>query len=386
MQAAEHYVEQAVERTGLDDFGDDDWRAGLDRLLDALEQPEARLTDVGTVVVETDIAQYLDNRLGLVALRAQHPELADGDVARPIVVIGQARTGTTILHDLLAQDPASRVPLSWEVDRPLPPPDPATYDTDTRIEETANQQSMIDLLIPHFRAMHPVGPQLAQECVRITGGAFRSMIFPTQYRVPSYGGWLIDEADLAPAYRWHRLVLQHLQSRTGAERWVLKSPGHLWALDALMAEYPDALLIQTHRDPLRIIASVSSLMALLREIAVEAPTMAEAAEEFADYIVSGLDRSVDARERGIVGSDRVVDVSFRDFMSDQIGTIGRVYDALGLELTSESEKRMRTFLDEHPQDKHGLHTYTWEDTGLDAGEWRERTKRYEDYFGVEPEF
>ena len=383
MQPVEHYVDAAVEATGLDDFGDEDWREGLARLLDAFERPEARLSDVGVVVVETDIAQYLTNRLGLVAWRKEHPEVASLDVTPPIVVIGQARTGTTILHDLLAQDPRSRVPLSWEVDRPLPPPEPSTYETDPRIEETENQQSMIDLLIPHFRAMHPVGARLAQECVRITGGAFRSMIFPTQYRVPAYAQWLLHEADMKPGYAWHRAYLQHLGSRMRADRWVLKSPGHLWALDALMDAYPDAVLIQTHRDPLRIIASVASLMALLRQIACEDATMAEAAGEFADYILLGLDRSVDARERGIVR--RVVDVQFRVFVSDQIGTIGRIYDELGLELTAEAESRMRTFLDEHPQDKHGTHSYTFGDTGLDAGAMRERAKRYQDHFDVAPE-
>jgi hypothetical protein len=190
---------------------------------------------------------------------------------------------------------------------------------------------------------------------------------------------------MTPAYDWHRAYLQHLGSRMRADRWVLKSPGHLWALDALMDAYPDAVLIQTHRDPLRIIASVSSLMALLREIACEEPTMAEAAAEFADYILLGLDRSVDARERGIVPSGRVVDVQFRDFMSDQIGTLKRIYDELGLELTPGAESRMRSFLDEHPQDKHGTHAYSFEDTGLDAGAMRERAKRYQDYFDVAPE-
>ena len=109
-----------------------------------------------------------------------------------------------------------------------------------------------------------MGARLAQECVRITGGEFRSMIFPVQFRVPTYDAWLLDEADLAPAYRWHRTFLQHLQARHPAPEWLLKSPAHLWHLDALAAEYPDAVIVQTHRDPLKVITSVSALAAHLR--------------------------------------------------------------------------------------------------------------------------
>jgi hypothetical protein len=384
MESASRLIEQACEQTGLDDFGDEDWREGLDRFLDALG--DARLNDIGEVAIPGDIAGYLTNRLEITAHANARPGVRQIAIERPIFVVGQARTGTTILHDLLAQDPSSRVPLAWEVDRPCPPPQTATYDTDPRIEEVEGVQSMIDLVIPGFRAMHPVGARLAQECVRITGGAFRSMIFPTQYRVPAYARWLLHEADMAPAYRWHRAYLRHLSSEHRAERWVLKSPGHIWCLGALLDEYPDALLIQTHRDPLRIIASVSSLMALLRQLACKEPTMVEAAEEFAEYILLGLDRSVEARESGLVSSARVVDVQFRDFMADQIGMIRTIYDHFGMELTSEAESRMRSFLDDHPQDKHGLHTYTFDDTGLDAGEMRERAKRYQDYFDVASEF
>jgi hypothetical protein len=381
---AEALIEQALAAGASDDFGDDDWREGLERLLPALEA-EARLNEIGRGLIAGDVVGYLSTRSCITQYLRAHPAVADVDVVPPVVVIGQARTGTTILHDLLAQDPASRVPLSWEVDRPCPPPQSATYETDPRIEEVESVQSMVDLLIPGFRAMHPIGARLAQECVRITGPAFRSMIFPTVYRVPSYAHWLLYEADMAPAYRWHRTYLQHLQAEHRGQRWVLKSPGHIWSLDALMSAYPNALLVQTHRDPLKIIASVSSLMALLRRLACDDPTMAECASEWADYILLGLDRSVDAREKGTVPADRVVDVHFGEFMSDQIGAIRSIYERFGWELERDVERRMRAFLDDHPQDKHGSHRYTFEDTGLDADEIRERARRYTEHFDVASE-
>jgi hypothetical protein len=377
-------VAGAHDATGLDDFAGDSWRDGLERLTDALRN-EGRLHELGEQISAGEISDYLTTRLGLVEWRKQHPEIAAVDVKPPIVIVGQARTGTTILHDLLAQDRSNRVPLTWETDRPLPPPETATFDTDPRIAASQELLEGVELVIPGFQAMHPMGALLPQECVRMTGGDFRSMIFPTQYRVPSYARWLIDEAEMASAYRYHRIFLQHLQSRHPAPRWVLKSPGHLWCLGALLDEYPNALLVQTHRDPLRIIASLSSLMSVLRQLGSSDISQPDIAAEFADYLLTGLDRSVAAREDGTVPAGRVVDVQFRAFMADPFATIREIYERLGLELSSESEQRMRAFLADNTTEKHGGHHYTWTDTELDLGEWRERARRYQEYFDVPTE-
>jgi len=176
-----------------------------------------------------------------------------------------------------------------------------------------------------------------------------------------------------------------LQSRHRAERWVLKSPGHVWCLGALLAEYPNALLVQTHRDPLRIIASLSSLMAMLRKLASTATTIASGAAEFAPYLVEGLDRSVTARADGTVPATQVIDVQFKAFMADPFATIRKIYARLGLELTRDAEANMRAFLAANPQDKHGRHRYDFADTGLNPDEWRERTRGYQQYFDVASE-
>ncbi|HTF33249.1 MAG TPA: sulfotransferase [Myxococcota bacterium] len=377
-------VSQAREITGLDDFGEDTWREGLERLVAALRE-EAALNEIGVQVAAGEIRTYLANRLRVTEWHRSYHELGAADVTPPIVIIGQGRTGTTILHDLLAQDPAHRVPLTWEVDRPLPPPETATYDSDPRIAEVQTQLDLTELVIPGFKRMHPMGARLAQECVRITAADFRSMIFPTQYRVPSYARWLLYEADMAPAYRWHRHFLQVLQSRHRRERWVLKSPGHLWCLGALLAEYPNAVLVQTHRDPVRIIASIASLLATLRRLATNATSIAEGGAEFADYLLDGLDRSVTAREDGTVPAKRVIDVQFQAFLADPFACIREIYVRLGLELTREVEARMRAFLAENSQDKHGGHRYSLAETGLDAEKLRERARRYQEYFAVPSE-
>jgi hypothetical protein len=375
---------QACEATGLDDLGEDTWRDGLEHLVDALEH-EARLNEIGMQIVPAEIVGYFTTRLHITEWHRQHPEIGDVDIRPPIVIMGQPRTGTTILFDLLAQDPANRVPLTWEVDYPWPPPETATYETDPRIAEVQSTLEMTEILIPGFLGIHAMGAQLGQECVRITGGDFKSMIFPTQYRAPSYMHWLHHEADMAEAYRYHRKFLQHLQSRHPAQRWLLKSPAHLWSLDALLGEYPDALLVQTHRDPLKVVASLASLTSVLRRLGTDEATIPEMAEELVGTIVLGLDRSVDARTDGTVPRDQAIDVLFADFMADPMVTVQGIYDRLGIELTAEAESAMRTFMAENPQDKHGGHRYTFEDTGLDAGELRERVQRYQDHFGVPDE-
>ncbi len=378
-------VDAACSAAGCDDFGEDSWQDGLGRLLADLDGP-ARLNDVGRTIVETELVGYLTNRLRILEWRRGHPEVADGAVTRPVVIVGQPRTGTTILYDLLAQDPANRAPLTWEVDQPVPPPERDTCDSDPRIEEADTVAGMADLLIPGFTDFHPLGARLAQECVRMTGGTFRSMIFPTQYHVPDYSHWLLYEADMAPAYAWHRSYLQHLQSRHAGERWLLKSPCHLWSLGALMAEYPDAVVIQTHRDPVRVIASLSALVALLRRMASDQGTVRDAAADYVDDILVGLERSMAARADGTLPAGQVVDVQFTGFMADPFATIGTVYDALDLELTSDTEGRMRRFLDTHPGDGGGGGSrYSFADTGLDPGELRDRSRSYQEFFDVPSE-
>ena len=378
-------VASAMDATGLSDatlLGEDGWQDGLDRLLDDLDH-EARLNDLGREIVLGELAGYLGTRLKLHQWRRDHPAVAAQPVERPIVIVGQPRTGTTILYDLLAQDPARRAPLTWEVDAPVPPPEPATYDTDPRIAESQATLDMVDLVLPGFTDFHPLGAQLAQECVRITGGEFKSMIFPTQYRVPNYNRWLLHEADLASAYRYHRTFLQHLQSAQPPQAWLLKSPAHLWHLDALVGEYPDVTVIQTHRDPLKVIASVSALVAHLRRLASDDTSVADAASTYSEDILLGLERGIAARDAGTIDPTREIDVHFTEFVADPLGIIKGIYDRLDQELTPEAEQRMRAFLDAHPGDGGGGGSrYAWADTGLDPDEIRERARPYQERFGV----
>jgi Sulfotransferase family len=386
--SAEHFqpdllVEQACEQAGSDDFGgDDSWREGLALLCDGLVT-EARLNDVGVEIAVLDLVRPMVNRLQITKWRKDNPDVATRPISRPIFIVGQPRTGTTILFDLLAQDPELRPPLTWEVDNPHPLPRPETYDTDPRIAEAQASIEMSEQFVPGLLAFHPMGALLGQECVRITAGQFCSMIFSVQYRLPTYYRWLLYEADYQPAYRYHRTFLQHLQSGVSGQ-WLLKSPAHLWQLDVLLAEYPDALIVQTHRDPLNVISSISALTHHLRGLASDDSSISDCAGQSCEEIVVGLERGMTLRDSPALAGKQIVDVQFADFIRDPFATIRALYAELGRELSPVAEKNMRAHLAAHPGDGGGSR-YTWADTGLDASLVREQVREYQQRFGVPDE-
>jgi hypothetical protein len=284
---------------------------------------------------------------------------------------------------LLSQDPGLRTPLTWEVDMPCPVPRTETYHNDPRIAQVQASIEMSEQIVPGLLAHHPMGALVGQECVRITASDFTSMIYSVQYRLPAYYRWLLYEADHTAAYRYHRIFLQHLQSGVPGQ-WLLKSPAHMWQLDKLLAEYPDALIVQTHRDPLNVISSIASLTHHLRGLASDDSTVADCAAQLVEEITVGLDRAMALRDSGAVPVDRVTDVLFHDFMRDPWTTIKTIYGRLGRELTPATEQKMRDYLAAHPGDGGG-NRYTWSDTGLDAADVRARVSAYQDRYGVPTE-
>jgi hypothetical protein len=376
-------LEAAVRRTGLEDFGGDGFRPGLARLLRSWDA-EAHLTPVGRAMARRQVLDLLENRLRMTAVCRAHPEIGQGAVRAPIFVLGLPRTGTSILHELLAQDPENRVPMTWEVMWLAPPPERATFDVDPRIARADQHFAGIDRMLPEFKRMHPMGARLPQECVALTAHEFASLLFHTTHRVPSYQAWL-DGLDHRPVYAAHRRQLQYLQWKAPAARWVLKSPGHLWTLDALLAEYPDACIVQTHRDPLRVIASLASLVTYLRGLASDRVDPREVGAEWTERLAAGLEHAMAVRERGIVAPERVFDVQFREFVGNEVETIRRLYGHFGLVLSPDAESRMHRFLDQNPKDKHGAHRYGLAGAGLDAATERRRYARYRERYAIASE-
>ncbi len=376
---AEALMDNAVKETGLSDFGDD-ISEGLQRLLDSLEN-EAELTTFGRLVAKGDIKRCLEYRLKIIDLCKQHPEIEQQAVRAPIMVIGPPRTGTTIFHDLLAMDPATRVPLTWECAHPIPPPEEATYLTDPRIAAQDKELAQVDKLVPAFKTMHPMGAQRAQECTVITTYAFASMMYNVQFKVPGYEHW-VTGADMSSALAFHHKFLQVLQWKKPGERWALKTPQHLWHVDQVLRQYPDALVVQTHRDPARILVSISSLVAMLRSMCSDHVDIKEVAMAYARELARGYERTIEFRKSGQLPEKQVYDLYFRDFMSDQLQAVRDVYDHFGLNLSDEAAGNIQQFLDSNPADKHGKHSYRLADIGMSEDEVRGLFRNYQEHFDI----
>jgi hypothetical protein len=365
--------------TKLADFGPEGFRAGLRTLLQSLET-EAELTTVGRMMARGQILNLLTNRLQLTHHRKRHPEIADEPIRRPLFVLGLPRTGTTILYGLLAQDPAVRSPLAWEVSLPCPPPEAASYASDPRIRRADEQFARLAQLAPGFDAIHPIGSKLPQECVAIFAHEFKSVQFEAAFDVPSYQNWL-ETQDMRATYRFHREFLQHLQSRCPGERWVLKSPGHLPFVDTLLGEYPDAMIVQTHRDPVEVIGSVSSLECILRGAASDAIDPHAIGAQQVDLWSRQIARGMQAR-RNAGREERFFDVQFREFLADPFECVKKIYAHFSLPFSNEVEARMRSFYRDNARDKHGVHRYRLSDFGIDRDEAARHFAEYYDAFQI----
>ncbi len=374
----------AEKQTGLSDFGKPSYQQGFNILLDSLNE-EAKLTPLGRLIAREDILTALKNRLQLEEHHKKYPEIGAAPIPSPIIMIGVGRSGTTILHELFALDTNNRVPVSWEVDMPFPAPEKDTYHSDPRIATIQGRLDRTEKIIPNFKSIHRMGAELPQECVRFTTGEFASLIFGCTYNVPSYSKWLLEKANLAPAYDYHRRFLQLLQWRYPAERWVLKSPGHLWSLEEMLAAYPDVQLIQTHRDPLKTTSSLASLISTLRTMGSNDVDPVAIGRQWAQWNSVALNESVRARQEGLIDSNQIIDISFYEFMDAPIDQIQSIYDFFNIELSADTRQKMQDYLEVNTSDQHGAHRYNLSDFGLDLDEERERIRPYQEYFDVPSE-
>lgn len=375
-------IDTAIDNTGLHDFGEGPHLDALSVLCDALEQ-EAHLSFIGRHITRAQLIKSLEVQLQLQDWFTRHPEIANEKIEQPVIIIGMPRTGTTILHELMTLDAANRNPLFWEVAHPFPPPEKASYHNDPRIRRQQRELDFSHYLMPGVQGMHRMGAQLPQECVAITAHVFTSMLYTTIYHIPGYAHWLQHVTDHAAAFRFHRRFHQYLQWLCKGERWVVKSPAHLWTLPALLQEYPDARLVQTHRDPLRILSSLTSLSATLRQAYSTRIDTRVFAREWSDTCASALNASMAARKSGIIRPERVVDLQFRDFMQAPAACVKSIYDRFAIPFPATMADAIASYIAANPSDKHGGHKHSFADTGLDLSNEREKVRAYQDYFGVE---
>jgi hypothetical protein len=364
--------------TGLDDFGGESFREGLAILCAALDG-EAGLTAIGRHVARSQLLRLLQNRLRIRDWMRRHPEIEAQDVPGPVFMIGLPRTGTTALAALLSRDPERRSLLSWEAANPIPPPEAATRATDPRIAATQTGIDAMHAMRPEIRAMYDSSATGSTECQDLLGMEFRTQHFCGQYWVPSYAAWQRD-CDMGPAYRQHRRALQLLQWRTPPPRWHLHSPVHMLSLEALLAVYPDARFLMTHRDPAKVLGSVCSLVSAMLSLASERRDAGEVGRAQVDCWAEALARAVRFRDR--LGEDRFADVYFGDLVAHPVAAVERAYARLGLPFTAAARSGMAEWAAANPKGRHGAHRYDLADYGLDADRVRRRFAFYTERFGV----
>jgi hypothetical protein len=374
-------LREATARTGLGDFGGEHWREGFEIFVSALED-EAQLNFVGRVLARSDVLNWLENRLRITDARKRHPEIDDERVEKPVFILGLPRTGTSILHDLLGADPASRVPLAWEVRHPCPPPEAASYETDDRIALADEEVRLWCDIVPEYDSMHELGGQIPVECIQLTAHEFRSDELSGRHMVPSYAGWLAG-ADLVPAYEFHRGMLQLLQWRAPGARWVLKAPSHLGALSALLAVYPDARIVWTHRDPLTVMASVASILfstAWVRSDAVDAEQVLGwfTGETCAALLAAGCA----ARDGAPDPEAQFHDVRYADLVDDPGKTVRGIYEHFDMTFDDDAAASIDAAIASKPKGRHGAHRYDFSNTGWDPEEERKRFVDYQARFDV----
>ncbi|MGC9194672.1 MAG: sulfotransferase family protein [Syntrophobacteraceae bacterium] len=376
-------LRRAFELTGLDDMGEQPWDEPLSVLLQSIET-DARLNLIGRICFRSDILRMLCNRLYLQQARKAHPQIAEQIISGPVFITGLPRTGSTLLHALLAQDPQSRAPQVWEVMHPTPPPERASYKQDPRVYKTARELKWLDIIIPGFKKAHMIDARLPQECIAITGHSFISYLFESMYFVHSYRAWH-EKEDKGPAYEYHKQFLQHLQWRAPGTHWALKAPSHLFALKTLLQVYPDARIVLTHRDPLSVLPSCASFTELLRGAFTNTIDKKQLGAEIAQHWQKGSRIAVDFCKSQGDGPGHVLNIFYNDLVKNPLAVVRSIYRHFDMKLTAEAEAAMRVFLARNPQNNHGVHRYTLCEYGFDPETERRRFAPYTGFFGIEPE-
>ena len=381
---AEELVATAQANTGLSDFGADPWREGFEVLVRALNE-EAELNLVGRLMTRSDLLIWLEARLQIEEACRRHPEIEDERVDAPVFIIGQARSGTSILFELLAADRQFGVPMNWEILFPCPPPEAATYRTDPRIGKAQHLLTQWSRVAPSFQSMHELGATIPNECKVAMNCTFTSDNLTGLFQVPSYYAWLL-RADLTVPYRYYRRLLKLLQWKNPRRHWLLKSPSHIESLPVLFDVFPDAQVVYTHRDPVKARASVVNLLGTLYWMRSDKRFEAASFERLmtAEAYAASLDRVIDQIESGTIPRAQIHDFQFTDLLNDPLQALAALYGKLGLGLSAQAREAVVNYLAHKPRGKFGSNFY---DVGERERIARERTlfERYQRFHGVPDE-
>jgi hypothetical protein len=360
----------ASERTGLEHWGEEEFIPALSLLVES-NLATGRLTPTGHLVLRSAMVRHLRNRLYVQAYLDRRPDAADTPLEAPLVITGLPRTGTTLLHNLLAQDPRHRFLPLWQALHPVPSeagqgPDEATLRAQAEV-----WLERFYTAIPGFRAIHPLTPSGPEECDALLQNAFASQHFDDMFDADAYSHWFY-ESDLDREYAYYGLQLRILTpGPEAAKRWVLKSPGHVGQLDALRRSLPGVRVVHCHRNPVSSVASFASLILTVRRPNSEPLSPERIGEQALWRSTTAITRAL--RARGDAGGgggggggagagagateEDCFDLAFADLVAEPIAAVARIYEWLGARLEPGAATAMRRWLAENPADRHGRHDY-----------------------------
>lgn len=368
--------DEARKATGLDDFGEPSYREGLEILLESLDEDE-NLSPLGRAIYRGQLTGILSTRLRVVKRLEEHKETQSNPVLRPIVITGLVRTGSTALHYLMGQDPGTQKLEYWLAAEPQPRPERDRWEAHPDFGAAVKELDFLYNTTPDLMAVHEMKADWPEECRHILAQCFTDDRFESSATLPRYNEWY-HGTDHPETYRWHKKVIQLIGSTDPERRWLLKYPVHLRQLEPLFAVYPDACIVQTHRDPRTVIASYASFLSKIRrmhEVEVDTAFIArEQMESWAHAAEAGM------RYRDTHGSEQFFDLRFADFMADPVGSVRRIYERFDQKLSREGEERLQSWHDDHPQGKHGQHAYEKKEIGVSEEEILERFTEYMDRY------
>lgn len=377
---AEELIGLARRRAGLSDFGNEPFEEALSVLLESYDR-EAALSLFGRFAARWDVLRFLTNLLQLREAELQDPAILDQDIPRPIFISGLPRSGTTFLHNILAQDPDNLAPLCWETIYPQPQKRPRRGGRDRRPEKVDRQISAFARLAPEMIKAHPMTAYSTQECTEITAHIFQSLRLDTTHHVPTYRRWL-DLTGHRAAYRFHRRFLQHLQRQKGPGRWILKCPDHIFALEAILEVYPDARFVFLHRDPAKVLASVARLTEVLRRPFARRIDRYAVGRQVNEHWLAGARLLMEADARGLWRPENVRHLEYGAFVADPFRAVTDLYAQFDMPLGGAAAAHIKTYIAERPNGGYGARDNRLEDYGLSAPALRDAYRGYTEYFAV----
>jgi hypothetical protein len=373
------FHEQARSAAGLDDFGDPAYLEGLRVLLESLDEDE-NLSEMGAAIFRNEIVKTLATRLRVERRLQKASAVPGNNVRRPIIVTGLVRTGSTALHYLMGQDPGLQKLEYWLSAEPQPRPPRAEWEEHPDFQASKAELEFLYRVTPSLMAVHEMHPDWPEECRHILAQSFTDDRFECSATLPRYFEWYRGTPH-PETYTRHRKVIELIGSTDPQRRWLLKYPVHLRQLPALFDVYPDACIVQTHRDPRTVIASYASFLSKIRAVHEKSVDLEAIAREQMESWAHAAEAGMAARRQR--GSEAFFDLHFPDFMADPIGSVRRIYAHFDQELSPEGERKLQAWRAAHPQGKHGAHQYEKQEIGVDEGEILDRFAGYMEFFQLQ---